>query len=206
MKRIFILVGVVGLFVTWHRVGADSLWERRDPYFANMFWDRKARRVGDVLTINVVESQNFQGTENRKLEKDTTAQNSTQFNGTATGGASTRSFSTLFGFTGTSTRSRNGTSNYTSTRTLTDGMAVQVVAVLPNGNVVVEGFRTRVMAKENRTIRASGIVRPEDIGVNNTVNSNFIANFTIEYLGKGEESSYMNSGWLGRIFNHAWPY
>ena len=54
--------------------GADSLWERRDPYFANLFWDRKARRVGDILTINIVEVQNFQGTENRKLEKDTTVQ------------------------------------------------------------------------------------------------------------------------------------
>ena len=118
-------------------------------------------------------------------------------NGSYTGGGSSRSFTGLFGLNATSTRARNGTSNYTSQRTLTDGMAVQVIAVLPNGNVVIEGFRTRVMAKENRTIRVSGIVRPEDIGVNNTVNSNFIGNFTMEYLGKGEESSYMDSGWLG---------
>jgi len=55
------LIAVVGVFVGLNHVGADSLWERRNPYYSNMFWDTKARRVGDVVTIVLNETTNFAG-------------------------------------------------------------------------------------------------------------------------------------------------
>ena len=85
-------------------------------------------------------------------------------------------------------------------------MGVQVIEVLPNGNLVIEGFRTRVVAREERTIRVSGIVRPRDIGPLNMIQTGAIANFTIESIGRGPETSYTSNGWLGRIFNRVWPY
>ncbi len=206
-KRIAMLIAVVSLFVGLNQVGADSLWERRNPYFASMNWDTKARRLGDVVTIVLSETTTFDGREDRKLKKDTKNNVGAQLSGAFNSGKNTaRSFSGNFASNVTSDRELNGTSDYRSERTLNDRMTVRVVGVEPNGNLVVEGFRTRVVANEERTMRVSGIVRPTDIGANNTVQSQFIANFTVEYMGRGPETSYTNNGWLGRVMNRVWPF
>ena len=80
-----------------------------------------------------------------------------------------------------------------SNRNLVDNMAVQVVEVMPNGDLVVEGFRTG-SAGRSRTIRVSGIIKPENIGTNDSIQSQYVANFTLEYFGKGAETSYINHG------------
>jgi flagellar L-ring protein precursor FlgH len=208
--RIVMLLGIVGLFVWLSSVGnaeADSIWERRNPYFAHMMTDTKARRRGDVVTIALNETTTFDGREDRKLQKQTNlAMNSNLSGNFNSGKLTTRSFSGAFTGATTSNRELDGTSNYTSSRALIDQISVQVIEVLPNGALVIEGFRTRVVAGEERTIRVSGVVRPEDIGASNIVLSQFVANFTVEYMGKGPESSYMNNGWLGKIMNHVWPF
>ncbi len=206
MKRLAMLLAVVGVFIVLNQAGADSLWERRNPYFANLTWDNRARRVGDVVTIVLNETTNFQGQETRTLKKNTIASANANVSGSATGGAKLRSFAAAFTGAANSDRELNGTSNYQSNRNLVDNMAVQVIQVMPNGNMVVEGFRTRVISGEERTIRVSGIIRPTDIGANDSIQSQYIANFTLEYFGKGQETSYTNNGWLGRAMNKLWPF
>jgi flagellar L-ring protein precursor FlgH len=207
VRRVVVLVAIVGGFVGINKVLADSLWERRNPYFVTMNWDTKARRVGDVVTIVLNETTNFQGQETRTLKKNTISQaNATLDANYSAGKLTTRNFSGAFKGSANSDRELNGTSNLQSNRNLIDNMAVQVIQVLPNGNLVVEGFRTRVVLGEERTIRISGIIRPENIGINDTVLSQFVANFTMEYYGKGIETSYINHGWLGRIMNKVWPF
>ena len=186
---------------------ADSLWERRNPYFANMMWDTRARRVGDVLTIQLTEVTTFDGREDRNMRKDTRNNVNASLSGsTAAGENTSRSFSAAWNSLFGSNRELRGRSDYRSERTLTDRMAVQVIDVLPNGNLMIEGFRTRVVTGEERTIRVSGIVRPYDVGASNTVQSQFIANFTVEYMGRGPETSYTTNGWLGRVVNRVWPF
>ena len=172
-----------------------------------MFWDTNARRVGDVVTIVLNETTNFQGQETRTLKKNTINQATAAMSGNfAQGSKLSHTFSGALSSNWNSDRELNGTSNMQSNRNLVDNMAVQVIQVMPNGNLVVEGFRTRVVFGEERTIRVSGIIRPDNIGVNDTVQSQFVANFTVEYFGKGAETSYINHGWLGRIMNKVWPY
>jgi flagellar L-ring protein precursor FlgH len=206
MKRLAMLIAVVGVFVCLNTVGADSLWERRNPYYSNLFWDTKARRVGDVVTITLNETTNFQAQETRTLKKNTITSSNTNLSMNTAGGGTKRSFTGALNGNATSDRELNATSNLQSNRNMVDNMAVQVIEVMPNGNLVVEGFRTRVSLGEQRTIRVSGIIRPDNIGVGDTVQSQFIANFTIEYFGKGIETSYINHGWLGRVMNRLWPY
>jgi flagellar L-ring protein precursor FlgH len=206
VKRFAMLLAVIGLFIGINSVGADSLWERRNPYYANLFWDTKARRVGDTVTIVLNETTNFQGQETRTLKKNTINSANAKLDMNYAAGSKKRAFNGAFNESVNSDRELNGTSNYQSNRNLIDNMAVQVIRVLPNGNLVVEGFRTRVVQGEERTIRLSGIIRPNDIGVNNTVQSQFIGNFTMEYFGKGIETSYTSNGWLGRIMNKLWPF
>ncbi len=207
MKRLAMLIAVVGVFVALNSVGADSLWERRNPYFSNFYWDTKARRVGDVLIITLNETTNYQGQETRTLKKNTVNNFNAAMSGNfAEGKRLAHNFSGALNSNWTSDRELGGTSNLQSNRNLVDNMAVQVVQVLPNGNLVVEGFRTRVVLGEERTIRVSGIIRPDNIGPNDTVLSQYVANFTLEYFGKGIESSYINHGWLGRALNKLWPF
>ena len=93
-----------------------------------------------------------------------------------------------------------------SNRNLVDNMAVQVVQVMPNGNLVVEGFRTRVVLGEQRTIRVSGIIRPDNIGAERHRAVAVRRQLHDGVFGKGVETSYINHGWLGRIMNKVWPY
>jgi flagellar L-ring protein precursor FlgH len=206
VKRFAMLIAVVGVFVFLNNVGADSLWERRNPYYANMFWDTKARRVGDVVTIVVNETTNFRGQETRTLKKNTINTTDSALSGNFVADKRVNhNFASTFKSNFGSDRELNGTSNYQSNRNLIDNMALQVIQVLPN-NLVVEGFRTRVIQGAERTIRVSGIIRPDNIGVNDTIQSQFVANLTLEYFGKGIETSYTSNGWWGRIVNRLWPY
>jgi len=140
------------------------------------------------------------------LKKNTNTLSNNALSMNYAAGALKHSFTGALTGSGNSDRELNGTSNLQSNRNLVDNMAVQVIQVMPNGNLVVEGFRTRVVLGEERTIRVSGIIRPDNISINDTIQSQFVANFTLEYFGKGIETSYINHGWWGRIMNKLWPY
>ena len=81
-----------------------------------------------------------------------------------------------------------GSAQLTSDRRFQDRLAVTVVDVMPNGNLVVEGYRSRVVAGEERVLRITGVVRVQDIGAGNVVQSTSLANAQASYLGRGPES------------------
>jgi flagellar L-ring protein precursor FlgH len=84
-------------------------------------------------------------------------------------------------------------------RVFTDQMAVTVVDIMPNGNLVVEGYRSRIVQGEERVLRITGIVRQADIQVGNVIPSGAIANFRISYLGRGPATRTNKQGILTRI-------
>ncbi len=207
MKYAIWFLAVVSCWLVGERAWGDSIWERRNAYTSYLFRDTVARRVGDVLTIVVRETTQFQGMEDRKMNKET--KTGSKFGlklNTATGAGTKRSFEGNWDGLSSSQRKLDGKADYMSNRTFTDRMSVVVTEVLPNGNLVIEGYRQRRIAHEEKTIRVTGIVRPIDIGPDNIVQSQFIANFNAQYTGQGAESSYLNNGWLGRIVNTLWPY
>jgi flagellar L-ring protein precursor FlgH len=103
-------------------------------------------------------------------------------------------------------RKFDGTANTTIDRKFTDRMTVVVTEVLPNGNLVVEGGRQFQQHRETRVLHVSGVIRPADIGGDNSVQSGFIADLRMRYDGKGPESNSMNQGWGGRLMNIVWPF
>lgn len=185
---------------------ADSLWDRRDPQTAYMFMDYRARRVGDLLTIVVNESTEFEGLEKREMNKETKTSAGYKFSGKSASDAVSRSFSADIDGAGVSQRKFDGKNNSTIDRKFLDRMTVTVIGVLPNGNLVLEGFRQRTLNREVRVLRVTGVVRPADIGPTNTVQSQYIADFNVNYAGRGPESAYTNQGFLGRALNVLWPY
>jgi flagellar L-ring protein precursor FlgH len=176
---------------------ADSMWERRDPRYANLFQDVRARNIGDILTIVVSETTVANEQDQRNMNKATAA------NAFFAWGTKGRPGQLL---TGNSERSFTGSAQMTSNRVFTDRLAVTVVDMMPNGNLVIEGYRSRVVAGEERVLRITGVVRQYDIGIGNVVPSAAVANFRISYLGRGPESRFANQNYLGLLVNWVWPW
>ena len=185
---------------------ADSLWDRRAPRAAYLFTDNRARRVGDLLTIVVRETTDIDHRDKRANNKNTEAGGIFKFKGSAVDAVTSRAASADFDSSATSKRTFDSKAEYSSAQQFIDHMTVTVVDVLPNGNLLIEGKRRRVVSGEERAMCVSGMVRPDDIASGNVVQSEKIANFQITYEGKGQESAYTNNGWVGRIMNRVWPF
>lgn len=185
---------------------ADDIWDRRDHRAAHLFIDDRARRVGDNLTVIIVEATDIANSDARKMAKATKAGGIFNFKGSTQAGKTSRDGVLNFDTSGSSNRTFDGSSNYTTDQKLQDKVTVTVIDVLPNGNLVIEGFRRRLISGEDRVIRLSGVVRPNDIGGSNTVLSQSIANFQVTYTGKGPESKFSNQGYLSKALNVLWPF
>lgn len=185
---------------------ADSIWDRRDQRAGYLFIDNRARRVGDLLTVVVREVTGASTNEERKLDKSTAESGKFNFAGKTSSNGTSRDAAAEFNANQSSDRSFNGKSEYENDRKFLDQMTVTVVDVLPNGNLVIEGYRKRVVSNETRLLRISGVVRPNDVDLKNSVESRFIANFNVSYEGTGVESKFTNQGWLGRVGNKVWPW
>ncbi|MEM4724606.1 MAG: flagellar basal body L-ring protein FlgH [Candidatus Hadarchaeum sp.] len=185
---------------------AESLWDRRQPNSAFLFTDLRARRVGDLLTVIINETTDIENRDKRDMQKQTRSSEVFNFKGKTQGNVSTRQAAADLNINNDAQREFAGKADYRADRRIADRITVEVVAVLPNGNLVIEGYRSRFISGEQRLLRLRGIVRPIDISSNNTVQSQFIGNLTIEYLGRGYESSYNDPNWWGRIMNRLWPF
>ena len=184
---------------------ADSIWERRDPRYAFLFQDNRARAVGDVLTVVVTETTIAAEQDARALNRTTAGSGSVTFLGTGAPGADPTG--TVVNFpTQTTTRSFTGTATLNTNRTFTDQLAVTVVDIMPNGNLVIEGYRSRVVQGEERVLRVTGVVRQQDVAVGNVVASGNVANFRVSYLGRGPATRMTKQGFVGRLVNAINPF
>ena len=187
-------------------VHAQSMWERRDPYAAYLFVDYRARQVGDLLTLVVNETTEFEALEKREMNKETKTSAGFKFSGKTASDDVGRNFTGELDGSGVSQRKFDGKNNSSIDRKFLDRMTVSVVGVMPNGNLIIEGYRRRVVSREVRILRVSGVVRPADIGPFNTVQSQYIGHFDVIYMNRGPESAYTNQGWWGRMLNVVWPF
>lgn len=206
MKQCPFLLVAFSLPLVSSAAWADSLWERRTPQAAYLFVDTRARLVGDLLTVIVSENTGVGNRDKREMNKDSNAGGIFKFAGQTSAGSLSRSATVDFDAQGSATRGFKGESEYTSDQRFLDRMTLSVVDVYPNGNLAVQGFRQRLVSREVRTLRLTGIVRPQDIGPGNSIQSQFIANLQITYGGEGPQSRFTNQNWLSRFINVLWPF
>ncbi|MGD0961645.1 MAG: flagellar basal body L-ring protein FlgH [Methylomonas sp.] len=174
-------------------------------YDMRLFEDIKSRRVGDVLTVTLSEATAA------KKQADMNSSKNMDF-------STTGSVPSLLGFAGQALLGANSavTGSYTLDRanvgagkadqsnSLTGGISVTVVEVLPNGNLRVRGEKRVTLNDGSEYIRVSGIVRPIDVSVSNTIPSTLIADATIMYTGDGNMADSNKAGWFTRIVNSPW--
>ena len=189
---------------------AGSIWARGSRRTQSIFTDDTARDVGDILTITIDEQTKIENETSRELDKSETRD--AEMGGTldpanllAQVGKYIFDFPNLdFGSSAESTFA--GGADYGSDRSLTDKISVVVEDVLPNGNLVVLGTRTRTVGGDTQIIQASGLVRPSDINIDNEVDSTRVADFHIVFKARGQEEDFVNPGWLSRLANTVSPY
>lgn len=166
------------------------------------FENVRARRVGDVLLVNLVEDTEATQTNSGTVSKSnsTSITNPSLFGRALSFNLPLVSGSANFGQSLESDTSFSGDADNTQNNEFSGSISVMVTEVLPNGYLKVRGEKRIGMTGGNEYIRVSGIVRPEDIDTRNTVDSTRVADATLVYVGDGQVSMASKMGWLAKFF------
>ena len=157
----------------------------------NFFGRGRSFQVGDVITVILDEStkagRSQVGSLSRASTNDVLKGNNAVIAaaGNFLGGASTLG----------ATVTNKGTGTADQSATLTGSVAVSVIEIMANGNLVLRGEKQVALTEGSEVIQVAGVVRAEDIAPNNTVASRRLANAQIAYRGTGDLAATSRAGW-----------
>ncbi|MFQ5714619.1 MAG: flagellar basal body L-ring protein FlgH [Candidatus Scalinduaceae bacterium] len=217
-KLLFVLILSLILdlcnFTAGDSILADSLWKKRVTINYNLFDDNRGKRVGDIVTIEVLEETIIDNAEtsstNNSSEASGEIDNDRFVRGILSGlrtGRNARfnertpnSFSTEF------KSDFSGKGDYDSKRKVDLKLTAMIVEVLDNGNLVLEGKRDVEVNKEKYILKLTGIARPIDIAIDNTIKSSQLSNVDFDLEGKGWLTRAGKKGWFNRVVDIFWPF
>ena len=166
-----------------------------------LFEDRRARYVGDTLTITIAETTSASTASNTKASRS---------------GSISASVPTVSGLPGkslqglelsaSSSASHDGKGDAAAKNAFTGNITVTVIEVLANGNLLVSGEKQVSIGAGTEYIRLSGVVNPYFISTANTISSTNVADARIEYKESGVISEAQVMGWLARFFLSTLPF
>jgi len=184
--------------------------------YRSAFQDLRAHEVGDLITVNIVETSqaNKKATTKTGRESSINAGISNALgweskikNLTSFGKAKVRrGFDNETMFKVAMENDFDGSGETTRNETMTASITARVLEVTPNGNLFIKGSRKVKVNNEAQFITLTGLVRPADISPDNTVLSSYIAEAAIEYTGSGPVSDKQRPGWLMRAVDFVWPF
>lgn len=189
MRKIFTALLIAAFIIAGGAVEAKSLWV--DNGALSLYADKKARNVGDILTIVINESTTQSATKSRTNSKE----------GSLSVGTGTGIFDFIraFSASGSDSFQANGSAN--DTNNYRGQITVTVVEVLPNDNMIVEGTQSIWQNRDEHKITLRGTIRRDDVTINNTVPSTKVADASIRFDGKGPLNAKQRQGILTQIFN-----
>lgn len=184
----------------------NSLWRTGSRSFFN---DQRASRIGDILTVNIEidDKAEVSNSSNRTRESSTSAGVSHFFGLEQTvGNLFNNAFdpNNMVGAEAESEHRGTGAINREEKIELT--IAAVIVDRLPNGNLVLAGRQEVRINGELRELTVSGIIRPEDVTANNTINHTQIAEARISYGGRGSISAVQRPNWGQRLGDAITPW
>ena len=160
-------------------------------------------QVGDLITVMLDESTQAARSQGTDISKDASntalpagiskfiAGSTSPFNGVDLNKSTTKS-------TGKGTADQQAS--------LTGSITVTVIEILANGNLVVRGEKKLGLSEGTEVIQVAGVIRPQDVGPNGTVNSLRLANAQISYRGSGDLASASKPGWGTTGLMKFWPF
>lgn len=164
---------------------AENLYRAGD--YRPLTSDRRAQKIGDILTVQVVENSSASATAGTKTDKNTDA------------GIRLTSPSRQRGYAFGVDDSFDGSGKIARTGRLLAQLSVEVVRIDPNGDLRVKGEQLLEINGEKQLINLEGKVRPIDIGDGNTIPSNRLADAKITYVGDGVLGDNQNKGWVTKL-------
>ena len=190
MAKKFFAAALIAAFVFGGgAVEAKSLWV--DNNAVSLYADKKARNVGDILTIVINESTTQTATKARTNSKS----------GSISVGSGTGIFDFIKAFSASGGDNFQADGSATDTSRFNGQITVTVVEVLPNDNMIVEGTQSIWQNRDEHKITLRGIIRRDDVTMNNTVPSSKVADASIRFDGKGPLNAKQRQGILTQLFN-----
>jgi flagellar L-ring protein FlgH len=182
----------------------------------NFFQDLRAYQMGDLVTVNIVETSSASKNASTKTGRDSSIDAGIS---NVLGWEDKLKYLTSLGnnnvgnandhnnlFKGSMKNSFDGSGTTSRNESMTAYITVRVVEVMPNGNLFIRGTREVKVNNETQHIILSGIIRPNDISPDNTVLSSYIGDARIEYSGTGALSDKQRPGWLTKVVDLVWPF
>lgn len=166
-----------------------------------LFEDRRARYVGDTLTVLITENTSASVKSNAETQRASSISASVDpmkgvlgntFEGMSLGAKGANNFS--------------GKGDAASTNVFTGTMTATVIEVLPNGNLLISGEKQLAIGHQTEYIRVSGIANPAFISIANEIASAKISDARIEYKSAGFIADSQVMGWLARFFLTVLPF
>lgn len=184
-----------------------SLWDDRGG-LSEMFANVKARRIGDLITIRIVESSKASNSASTTTDRDSslTAGIGSFFNAEKRFPSDQPFFNPFSSVSGSIVSEFEGTGATQRSGALNAYMTARVVDILDNGNLIIEGNREVRVNAENLMITLTGMIRQRDISADNVIQSTYIADARISYSGSGVINDKQKPGWLTRILDKVWPF
>jgi flagellar L-ring protein precursor FlgH len=164
----------------------------------NMFGRGRNFQVGDVITVLL--DERTQGSRSTSTNVSREAKNNIVPPSVATRLGNIKGIPTGLNLNESSNTSADQAAS------LSGSLAVSVVEVLPNGNLVVRGEKQLSLSEGSEVIQVSGVIRPADVSPNNTVLSRRLAHSQIAYRGSGDLASASSPGWGTKLLNRMWPF
>jgi len=182
----------------------NSLWRNGSRAF---FKDQRASHIGDILTVtvNITDKANI-ANETQRSRSNKEDSGITDFVGAKTLGAAAAKVMPGRILTADSTSTSDGKGSVVRQEALQTNVAAVVTQVLPNGNLVVEGKQEIRVNFEIRELVVAGIVRPEDIQSDNTIDSSKIAQARIAYGGRGQLSDVQQPRYGQQVMDVLLPF
>jgi len=207
-KKVFSLAAAALAVLPTLATRAQSLWH--DETARPMFADKRASSPGDILTILVQESTSAAKDNKSATSKDNSvdASISTFLYGAGANGASAllSKGGQMPALKYDAKNSFAGSGSVNNSQKIVASVAVKVLDVLPNKNLVIEGRRETSFSGEHQVILLHGIVRAEDVAANNTVFSYNIADAKVEINSKGQIDDVQRKGWFTKIWDKVTPF
>ncbi|MBI3529252.1 MAG: flagellar basal body L-ring protein FlgH [Betaproteobacteria bacterium] len=178
---------------------AGSIYQQAN--FRPLFEDRRARFVGDTLTIFITEKT----AANKKSGAGAERTSAVSASVPTVQGLPGKTFQGL-GLDASSSNKFDGKGQAAASNDFTGTVTVTVIEVLPNGNLLVSGEKQIAMSQGSEFIRFSGVVNPVTVSASNSVISTQVADARIEYRANGYIDEAQTMGWLARFFNNVLPF
>lgn len=186
---------------------AGTIW--KGEQVSNTFYvDQRAKGIGDIITINIVEvSQASESATTGLTKKSTVSMGIPNFFGQETKYVNTHPYINPAALINANTQNDfTGSGNTTRSGSLSATISAKVIDVLPSGNLAIEGKREISINNEKKEILLQGIVRPRDIAYDNSVLSTQIADAKMIYTGIGVVGDKQRPGWLAKVLDLVWPF